>query len=48
MGEQSAAVANFGPTLERLEGRFRPWSLVIFLPGSDERLKATRTRSPRT
>ena len=38
MGEQSAAVASFGPTLEKPEGRFRPWSLVIFLPGSEEPL----------
>jgi hypothetical protein len=42
VGEQSAAVASFGPTFETTEGRFRQWSLVIHLPGSTEPLSCTQ------
>lgn len=42
MGEQSAAVVSFGPTLESPAGRFRPWSLVVFLPGGAEPLSCVQ------
>lgn len=42
MGEQSAAAASFGLVLETPEGRFRPWSLVVFLPGSAEPLSCVQ------
>lgn len=45
-GDQSAAVACFGPTIEMSEGRFRPWSLVVHLPGSDEQLSCTQGLVP--
>jgi hypothetical protein len=38
MGEQSAAVACFGPSFQTADGLFRQWSLVIHLPGSTEPL----------
>lgn len=45
-GEQSAAVASFGPTIETPEGRFRQWSLIIHLPGSTEPLSCTQGLVP--
>ena len=35
VGEQSTAVANFGPWLETSSGRLRRWSLVIHAPGAE-------------
>jgi hypothetical protein len=42
MGAQSAAVASFGPTFELPSGRFRQWSLVVFLPGGAEPLSCVQ------
>ena len=41
-GEQSAAIANFGPSFETSLGLFRQWSLVIHLPGTLEPLSCTQ------
>ena len=38
LGEQSSAVANFGPSFETPLGLFRQWCLVIHLPGTPEPL----------
>src|SRR5262245_4813270 len=38
IGEQSAAIANFGPSFETADGLYRQWSLVIHLPGTPEPL----------
>lgn len=44
LGEQSAAVASFGPTLEAEGTSLRPWSLIVFLPGSSEPLSCVQGR----
>jgi len=38
LGEQSLAIANFGPSFELPDGLYRQWSLVIHLPGTPEPL----------
>ena len=46
LGEQSTAVASFGPTFETPEGLFRQWSLVIHLPGTPEPLSCLQGLAP--
>lgn len=38
LGQQSSAVACFGPSFELADGLYRQWSLVIHLPGTPEPL----------